>query len=233
MKLDYREVIERHKELWGKTIKPVKSRDGKNPVPKEVTCPYCGAPHEYLYDNSGGRGQILCKVCSSRFSRDKEFVSPVSLFCPYCGRSLSKIKTRKGYSIHKCVNDNCSFYKGSLKKLSPEDKLEYETHPERYQLRYLYREFHLKFFEMELYSMPKGSVNFKFKNFSPHILGLCLTYMGSESLMLQSASMPGLPLQSFSPMLILMTTNRLHTLPLTKPMSRSRVSIIMSGLSWM
>lgn len=176
VKLDYREVIQRHKELWGKTIKPVKSR-GKNPIPKEVCCPYCGAPHEYLYDNSGGRGQILCKVCNSRFSREKEFVSPVSLFCPYCGRSLSKIKDRKGFSIHKCINDSCDFYQNSLKRLPPEDKLEYVAHPERYKLRYLYREFHLKFSEMELYSMPKGSVNFNFKDFSPHILGLCLTYM--------------------------------------------------------
>ncbi|NCC17257.1 MAG: DDE domain-containing protein [Clostridia bacterium] len=175
-KLDYRELIKSHEELWGKTIKPVKSRGG-TPVPKEVTCPYCGAPHKYLYDNSGGRGQILCKICSSRFSREKQSISPVSLFCPYCGRSLSKIKTRKGFSIHKCVNDDCSFYKGSLKKLSSEDKLEYEAHPERYKLRYLYREFHLKFSEMELYSMPKGSVNFNFRDFSPHILGLCLTYM--------------------------------------------------------
>lgn len=176
VKLDYREVIKRHQELWGKTIKPVKSRGGTS-VPKEAICPYCGAPHEYLYDNSGGRGQILCKVCSSRFSREKEFVSPVSFFCPYCGRSLSKIKTRKGFSIHKCVNDDCSFYRNSLKKLSPEDKLEYEVHPERYKLRYLYREFHLKFSEMKLYTMPKGSVNFNFREFSPHILGLCLTYM--------------------------------------------------------
>jgi transposase-like protein len=174
-KLDYQEVIKQHKELWGKTVKPVKSRGGTS-VPKEITCPFCGAPHKYLYDNSGGRGQILCKVCSCRFSRDKEFVSPVSLFCPYCGRSLSKIKTRKGFSIHKCINDGCDFYRTSLKKLSPEDSLEYDSHPERFKLRYLYREFHLKFSEMELYSMPKGSVNLNFRGFSPHVLGLCLTY---------------------------------------------------------
>ncbi len=176
VKLDYRELIKRNKELWGKTIKPIKSRGG-TPVSKDITCPYCGAPHEYLYDNAGGRGQILCKVCNSRFSREKEFVSPVSFFCPHCGRSLSKIKTRKGFSIHKCVNDGCNFYQSSLKKLSPEDKHEYQSHPERYKLRYLYREFHLKFSEMQLYSMPKGSVNFNFRGFSPHILGLCLTYM--------------------------------------------------------
>ncbi len=175
-KLDYRELIKQHEVLWGKTIKPVKSRGG-TVVPKDTFCPYCGAPHDYLYDNSGGRGQILCKVCNSRFSRCKEFVSPVSFFCPYCGRSLSKIKTRKDFSIHKCINDNCDFYRKSLRNLSSEDKAEFELHPERFKLRYLYREFQIKLSEMELYSMPKGSVNFKFRNFSPHVLGLCLTYM--------------------------------------------------------
>jgi len=87
--LDYRELISRCKELWGETIKPVKSRSGTF-VPNGITCLCCRAPHKYFYDNSGGRGQILCKICSYRFSRDKQFVSPVSLFCPYCGRSLSK-----------------------------------------------------------------------------------------------------------------------------------------------
>lgn len=176
VKLDYRQIIKRHKELWHKSIYPVKSRGG-TPVSKDVSCPYCGAPHEFLYDNSGGRGQILCKICSCRFSPEREFISPVSLFCPYCGRPLSKVKTRKGFSIHKCVNDVCKFYLNSLKKLSPEDKAEFELHKERFKLRYLYREFHLKFSEMDLYSMPKGSVNFNFRDFSPHILGLCLTYM--------------------------------------------------------
>lgn len=176
VKLDYRQIIKSHKKLWNKSINPIKSRGG-TPVSKDVSCPYCGAPHEFLYDNSGGRGQILCKVCSCRFSHEREFVSPVSLFCPYCGRSLSKVKTRKGFSIHKCVSDDCKFYLNSLKKLSPEDKAEFELHKERFKLRYLFREFHLKFSEMDLYSMPKGSVNFNFRDFSPHILGLCLTYM--------------------------------------------------------
>lgn len=51
-------------------IKPVKSRGGKA-VPTDIVCPYCGATHEYLYDNTGGRGQFLCKVCNSNFSPQK------------------------------------------------------------------------------------------------------------------------------------------------------------------
>jgi transposase-like protein len=175
-KLDYHKLLDQHVELWGKPIKPVKSRGG-TPVPSNVTCPYCGAPHEYLYDNSGGRGQILCKVCNSRFSKDKEFVPPIFFFCPHCGKPLSKIKERKGFFVHKCTNDQCSFYLNSLKSLTDEEKEEFKIHPYRFKVRYIYREFSTKFFEMELYSMPKGSVNFKFRRFSSHIMGLCLTYM--------------------------------------------------------
>lgn len=175
-RMDCRELMKQHERLWGKPIKPVKPR-GANPVPEGVFCPYCGAPHEYLFDNSGGRGQINCKVCNCRFSRRKESVSPVSLFCPYCGRSLSKFRDRKEFSLHRCVNNSCSFYMDSLKGLSPRDRIEQKAHPERFKLRYLYREFHIRFSEMELYSMPRGSVNFNFRGFPPHILGLCLTYM--------------------------------------------------------
>lgn len=180
-KMDYRQLLTQHVEVWGKPIKPVKSRGG-TPVPNDVTCPYCGAPHQFLYDNSGGRGQVLCKVCNSRFTQDKEFVPPIFLFCPHCGRQLSKIKERKGFLIHKCINDQCSFYLNSLKSLTTEQKEDFKLHPYRFKVRYIYREFSTKFFEMELYSMPKGSVNFKFRHFSPHIMSLCLTYMVNLSL---------------------------------------------------
>ena len=126
-----------------------------------------------------------------------------------------------------------------LRNSSPEDKLEYKAHPERYKLRYLYREFHLKFSEMKLYSMPKGSVNFNFRDFSPHILGLCLTYMvnvGLSSRATQRALLEihGVKISHVTVskyaqdcrcncsafLWILMITSRLPTLLLMKPMSR-------------
>ena len=174
-KLDYRELIERERELFGKAISPVKPRAGKA-VAESVSCPVCDAPHTYIYDNSGGRGQFLCKVCRATFHRTSR-VRPMSLFCPYCSTPLSKIKKRKGFNIHKCTDDKCSFYIHSLAALSESDRKEYTEHPSRFKLRYIYREFVTDFFAMDLKTMPEGGVNFSFRKFSPHILGLCLTYV--------------------------------------------------------
>jgi hypothetical protein len=44
---------------YGKSIKPVKPHKGKpRNVPTDIVCPLCGTPHDYIYDNSGGRGQF-------------------------------------------------------------------------------------------------------------------------------------------------------------------------------
>jgi rubredoxin len=66
--LNYILLLEEYKAKHGKILKPVNSR-GKNPVPTDCVCPICGAPHTYLDDNTGGRGQLLCKVCNNRFAR--------------------------------------------------------------------------------------------------------------------------------------------------------------------
>lgn len=172
-KLDFKQLITEFKTQHGKELKPVKPR-GKNPVPTDIICPRCGAPHQYIYDNNGGRGQFQCKVCSFCFEKGKSFTT--FLTCPFCGNKLSFKRERKKFNVHFCLNNNCEFYKNSLKSLSAEDTEEYKLHPERFKLRYYYREYTVDFFKMDLDSMPKGSVNFTFRNFSPHILGLCLTY---------------------------------------------------------
>lgn len=172
-KLDYKHLLNVYASQHGKELKPIKRR-GKSTVPEGTICPRCGAPHHYIYDNTGGRGQYLCKVCSLRFNKGNSF--DTCLACPYCGHALSFKRERKQFKVYFCRNDNCDFYKSSLKSLSPKDIEEYRLHPERFKLRYYYREFTVDFFKMDLSSMPKGSVNFSFKTFSPHIMGLCLTY---------------------------------------------------------
>ena len=180
-KQNYRELIKREQELFGKTIKPVKSRGGKS-VPTSVSCPFCDAPHTYIYDNSNGRGQFLCKICTSTFFVENTVIRPIAFYCPYCGNILSKRKERKGFNVHKCASQKCPFYKNSLASLSDSDKLEYQHYPTRFKLHYIYREFLTDFFAMDLKSMPAGTVNFNFRKFSPHILGLCLTYVVNCSL---------------------------------------------------
>jgi transposase-like protein len=174
-KLNYLKILKDYKFTNGKDLKPVKPR-GKNPVSPDTVCPLCGAPHIYLYDNTGGRGQLLCKVCDLHFNKDKTDFTPEVFLCPFCGHVLNKKKDRKHFNIHKCVNKKCSFYLDSLKKLSPEDFAEYQQDKHKFKLHYIYREFTIDFFKMDLSTMPKGSVNLTFRNFSPHIMGLCLTY---------------------------------------------------------
>ena len=173
--LNYILLLEEYQIKHGKSLKPVNFR-GKNPVPPDCICPYCGAPHTYLYDNTGGRGQLLCKVCNNRFVRGKTDFKPITLLCPYCGHTLDKKKDRKHFNIHKCVNKNCPYYLDALNRLSPEDQVEYQQSKHKFKLHYIYREFTIDFFKMDLSSLPKGATNLTFRDFSPQILGLCLTY---------------------------------------------------------
>lgn len=175
-KKNYKHLLKQYFQEHGKSLKPINAR-GKNPVPKDVLCPCCNAPHEYIYDNTGGRGQFLCKVCSSRFNRQNYLLKPIKLHCPYCNHSLELKKTRKNFRIHKCVNPDCSYFKSSLNALSNEDLLEYQDNPHKFKLHYIYREFTTDFFKVDLFSMPKNVSSLSFRKFSPHIVGLCLTYL--------------------------------------------------------
>lgn len=174
-RLDYNLLLAAYKSRNGKDLKPVKPR-GCNPVPAGTVCHRCGATHDYLYDNTGGRGQFLCKVCGLRFDKDKTDFKIGALVCPYCGHILVKKKDRKHFNIHKCVNKDCSFYLDNLRKLSAEDLAEYRQDKHKFKLHYIYREFTIGFFKADLSTLPKGTTNLAFRNFSPHIMGLCLTY---------------------------------------------------------
>lgn len=174
-RLDYKVLITEYKSKHGKDFKPVKSRGGSS-VPAGTVCHRCGAPHNYLYDNTGGRGQCLCKVCGLRFNKDKNDFKIGSLVCPYCGHILVKKKNRKHFNIHKCVNKKCPFYLEALGRLSPEEQAEYLKDKHKFKLHYIYREYIIDYFKMDLSSLPKGATNLTFRNFSPHIMGLCLTY---------------------------------------------------------
>lgn len=174
-RLDYKQQLKDYKTTHGKDKKPVNPR-GKNPVSPDTICPRCGAPHIYIYDNTGGRGQLWCKVCDLHFNKNKSDFKTEMFLCPFCGQALSKKKDRKHFNIHKCVNKKCTFYLNSLKNLSPEDLEDYKKDKHKFKLHYLYREFTINFFDVDLSSMPKGATSLNFRNFSSHVMGLCLTY---------------------------------------------------------
>ncbi|MGK0469463.1 hypothetical protein [Clostridium sp.] len=145
-KLDYKQLLSEYKTTNSKEMKPVNPR-GKNPVDLDTICPKCSAPHNYIYDNTGGRGQLSCNICKLNFSKNKVDLKTERLHCPFCGQALSKKKYRKIFFIHKCVNKNCSFYLNSLAKLSLEDIKEYKKDRHRFKLHYIYREFTTNYFD--------------------------------------------------------------------------------------
>ena len=139
------------------------------------TCPRCNAPKLYLYKNNGSKGQLLCKVCSTAFSpEENRFARPYSLKCPYCSHSVVPIKDRKHFVVHKCVNKKCSYYLHNLKKVDPKD-LKEPNGKNKYKLHYIYREFLIDFFSMDLNSLPKNASSLKFNKHNQHVMSLCLT----------------------------------------------------------
>ncbi len=171
---DYSQLIEYFHKRYGKLIKPVTVRNkSKRNVAKDVFCPRCGAPHNYIYDNNGGNGQFKCAVCSMSFSTGEQYKKPVSIKCPHCGNTLSLVKTRKVFNIHKCINKKCPYYL-NRKNVLPDNLSSEEKY--LYKLHYIYREFTVDFFKMNLRSLPDRATSLRFKKFNPHILGLVLTY---------------------------------------------------------
>lgn len=169
---DYQLYIAYIEHRYGYLIKPVKRRS-ETDIPKDLVCPRCGAPHDYLYKNNGSKGQFMCKVCEELFNSDNIYKHTIELRCPYCGTILVPKKERKCFRIRKCVNRKCSYYLANKRKLPPDLKPEVKH---EYKLHYIYREFTMDFFRMDLHSLPSSATGFSFKKFSPHILGLVLTY---------------------------------------------------------
>ena len=102
----YQDLIPYFEKRYGKKIRPV-SRRSECDIPDSCTCPRCDAPKPFLYKNNGSKGQLLCKVCSARFSSDESRFSSVKLRCPHCGNTLVPKKERKHFIIHKCINPKC------------------------------------------------------------------------------------------------------------------------------
>lgn len=183
IKQDWKFLLAYYEWKLGKPLKPVK-RHKDSSILEETVCPRCGAPHHYLYDNNGGKGQFQCKVCGQTFSTGEIVTSPLKLICPYCGHALSAVKSRKFFVVHKCTNKKCSYYLHNLKALSPEDlKIKF-----KYKLHYIYREFLVDFFTMDLDSLPKNASAFKFRKNNAYIMSLCLTFHVNLGLSLRKTS---------------------------------------------
>ena len=186
IKQDWLFLLEYYKWKYGKPLKPVQRRNG-NTIPEDTICPLCGAPHHYIYDNNGGKGQFQCKVCGQTFASGERVISPVKLTCPHCGHSLVRKKDRKHFILHKCVNTKCPFYLHNLKKVDKKD-LNEKHGKTKYKLHYIYREFTIDFFRMDLNSLPKNASSLKFSKFDSNTMALCLTLHINLGLSLRKTS---------------------------------------------
>lgn len=185
IKQDWQFLLAYYEWKYMKKLKPVQRRNGKS-IPEDVICPVCGATHHYLYDNNGDGGQFQCKICGQTFTTGERTIKPLKLKCPYCNHALSPIKHRKFFIVHKCINDKCSYYRHNLKSVDSETLEKNEKF--KHKLRYIYREFTVDFFAMDLDSLPKNASSLKFRKQNPHIMSLCLTFHVNLGLSLRKTS---------------------------------------------
>ena len=181
------DLIDYYEQRYHKTIRPV-FRHGECNVPEDCRCFSCNAPFQYLMWNDGKKqSQLLCKVCQSRFkpSAESRFTKTHVLKCPHCSHTLVHRKDRKHFIIHKCINMKCPYYLHNLKKV---DKADLKNSKYKYKLHYIYREFQIDFFRMDLRSLPKNSSSLKFSKFDQNVMGLCLSYKVNLGLSLRKTA---------------------------------------------
>ena len=183
-KVDWQFLQEYYKWKYGKEQKPIRRRKTCG-VGEDVVCPRCHAPADYIYDNNGGRGECLCKICGELFVPGHK-TTALQLKCPYCRHSLVRKKDRSCFVIHKCVNPKCSYYRNNL-KLVPKGTPKEDRH--KYKLHYIYREFSIDFFKMDMTSLPKNAFSLQFRKHNAHIMGLCLTYSVNLGLSLRKTAL--------------------------------------------
>jgi len=170
----YTTLLDNYRREHGRELRPVKRRGGKT-VPVDAVCPYCGAPSEYVYDNNGGRGELWCKVCNSKFSIRKPSKDDQP-YCPHCLSKLELIKKRKGFDVYRCHNPDCPYRRKKLAAMTSEQKALFKKSPHLFKVRFIYRKFHFKFTPLSKTNDYVPLVDLPNISASSHVLGLILTY---------------------------------------------------------
>ena len=174
--LDYKKLLIEYQRQHVKELKPINVRSDKNSVPNLVSCPYCSAPHQYIYYNDGKkRTQLKCKVCSHTFVLDKKFTSQTKFFCPYCFKALYKWKLRDEVTIYKCGNDNCPHRLSKLEKLNKNEKKIRDQKSSQFKINYQYREYHYQIGELQVEAPQKPVVSLERIHNDINIFALILT----------------------------------------------------------
>jgi len=176
---NYKALLALYEADHGKPFDPIKRR-GKSPVvPRQIVCPVCNAPHEYLYFNDGKKkAQLKCKVCNHLFQVEQRFRKndKSKYFCPYCNHALFRWKNRKEVTIYKCCNDDCQHRIKALAKLNPVERALQKKRSSQFKLCYQYREYHYKPQELVHSAPEKPTVDLTKIHNSENVLGLVLAF---------------------------------------------------------
>ncbi|WBW94920.1 DDE-type integrase/transposase/recombinase [Oceanirhabdus sp. W0125-5] len=175
-RFNYTELLAEHHKLKGKQLAPVRPQKGRSHVDSKISCPKCSAPNIYLYDNNGGRGQCKCKVCSTKFNPKNLYDKQVRFKCPHCNKFLDSIKNRSNFTIYKCRNNNCSFYKNNLKSMTKEERQAFKEKPYDTKVRYIFREFDFDLASLKGDSPVQSNISLSKMYSSSHVFGLIMTY---------------------------------------------------------
>lgn len=82
------------------------------------------------------------------------------------------------------MNPKCPYYLHNLKKVD----LKEDFGKNKYKLHYIYREFTMDFFSMDLNALPKNASSLKFSRHNAHVMSLCLTLHINLGLSLRKTS---------------------------------------------
>ena len=154
-------------------------------MPQTEQCPFCKAPHTYLYYNNGKvHSQVRCKVCSSTFSVDNRFkrAAKAKYYCPHCNGALFRWKVRLDVIIHKCGNDNCPHRLNALKQLNVNEQTLRKSKSSQFKVNYTYREYLFEAKDLVLPSPIKPTVDIRKIYNSPNVVGLILSFFVSFAL---------------------------------------------------
>ena len=175
-KLDYKQLIVDYQNVNNKPLKPVKRRTGGTPIPKELCCPRCDAPSDYLYANNGDSGQFQCKICSYLFSKQNKYNKQVLLKCPHCLHQLVLHRKRKKYDVFRCVYNDCSLYRKKLAAMTAKQRKVHQKNPSQFKLRFFYRSFRVDLVPLAKKQPNAPVVDLSKIYSSPETLGLIMTY---------------------------------------------------------
>jgi len=87
---------------------PISKVAHRKPIPKELCCPDCGAPSDYIYSfgTKDGQQKFRCILCLRQWGQKSAKPSP-NLYCPFWGYALQPSHSFSTHTIYKCRYREC------------------------------------------------------------------------------------------------------------------------------